>query len=93
MMNASPSDVPRVAIEQHAQLSALLEEAVYTDPIKAQILELVAALGIDRADDGGRYAELRQIRGQLLRRPHEGAVEVVPGGRGDWVGWVELVRG
>ena len=92
-MNASPSDDPRAAIEQHAQLSAVLEEAVYTDPIKAQILELVAALGIDRADDGGRYAELRQIRGQLLRRPRAGAVEVVAAGRGDWVGWVELMRG
>jgi hypothetical protein len=63
----------------------------YTDPIKAQILELVAALGIDRADDGGRYAELRQIRGRLLRRPYEGDVEVAAAGRADWVGWVEFM--
>jgi hypothetical protein len=91
VMNASQSDDSRAAIEQHAQLSALLEEAVYTDPIKAQILELVAALGIDRADDGGRYAELRQIRGQLLRRPRGGEAEVAAAGRADWVGWVELM--
>ncbi len=35
-------------------------------------------------------AVLRQIRGQLVRRPQGGGVEVVANGRGDWVGWVDL---
>ena len=33
---------------------------------------------------------LRKIRGQLLRRPQSGPVEVVAEGRASWVGWIEL---
>jgi hypothetical protein len=33
---------------------------------------------------------LRKLRGQLLKRPRTGPVQVAASGRGSWVGWVEL---
>jgi hypothetical protein len=44
---------------------------------------------LTRSDDS-EFARLRKIRGQLLRRPRSGPVEVVAKGRGSWIGWVEL---
>ena len=72
-----------------AEVNALLEEPVYTDAAKARILELLATLGLQRSDDS-EFVRLRKIRGQLLRRPRSGSVQVVAAGRADWIGWVEL---
>jgi len=72
-----------------AELNALLEEPIYTDGIKARILELLTTLGLRRSDDS-EFVRLRKIRGQLLRRPRSGPVQVVAAGRPDWIGWVEL---
>jgi len=65
-----------------AELNALFEEAIYTDAIKARILELLTALGLQRSDDS-EFVRLRKIRGQLLRRPRSGPVRVVAAGRPD----------
>jgi hypothetical protein len=43
-------------------------------------------------DDGGPFAELRQMRGHLLKRPLGQPPVVVAGGRADWAGSVELKR-
>jgi len=72
-----------------AEANALFEEAVYTDAIKARLLDLLAALGLQRSDDS-EFVRLRKIRGQLLRRPRSGPVQVVAAGRPSWIGWVEL---
>lgn len=81
--------VGRPVLEAHARLSALLEERTYTPAVQDGIVELLAVLELTR-DDVGPFALLRQNRGRLLRRPRGGGVEVVAGGRGDWIGWVEL---
>lgn len=67
----------------------LLEEAVYTPAGKARIIELLDVLGLTRSDSA-KFAVLRLIRGQLLRRPRAGGVGVTAAGRGHWIGWVEL---
>jgi endonuclease/exonuclease/phosphatase family metal-dependent hydrolase len=72
-----------------AELNALFEEVVYSDAIKLRMLELLATLGLRRSDES-KFLRLRKIRGQLLRRPRAGPVEVVASGRPDWVGWVDL---
>jgi len=72
-----------------AEANALFEEAVYTDAIKARLLDLLAALGLQRSDDS-EFVRLRKIRGQLLRRPRSSPVQVVAAGRSSWIGWVEL---
>jgi len=72
-----------------AELNALLQESVHPDAAKARILQLLASVGLQRSDDS-EFVRLRKIRGQLLRRPRAGPVQVVAGGLADWIGWVEL---
>ena len=79
----------KVVLRAQAELTPLFEEPVYTPAIKARILELLTILGLERADDS-EFVRLRKIRGQLLRRPRSGPVEVVADGRGDWIGWIEF---
>src|SRR6266511_2841706 len=66
---------------------------VYTADDKTEIVQLLRKLGLNRKDDGGKYAQLRQNRGRLLTRRKVGngtRIEIVADGRADWVGWVEL---
>ena len=79
----------RPALEAYQQLCELLEEAEYTPEVKLGILRQLRRLGLERGDVA-RFARLRQNRGRLLKRPRAGGVEVVAGGRRDWIGWVEL---
>ena len=79
----------KLALESHARINSLLDEPVYTDAIEAQIVDLLTALGLDKKDDGGDYAILRQNRGHLLTRKN-GVITIVASGRDDWIGWVEL---
>src|SRR6187551_88768 len=79
----------RPVLAAHAELNALLEEATYTPAMKSRMVELLAVLGLTRSDSAA-MAELRQIRGRLVRRPATGGVEISANGRGDWVGWVDL---
>lgn len=79
----------RPALEAFEQICALLEEPECTAEIRAGILRLLRRLGLFTSDSA-RFARLRQNRGRLLRRKRDGTVEIVAGGRGDWIGWVEL---
>ena len=79
----------RPVLEAHRQLNAILNKARYTAADKGKILQLLEAHGMLKSDEGAMM-RLRKIRGQLLRRPRRGAVEVVAEGRDSWVGWVEL---
>ena len=79
----------RPVLEAYRRIATLLEEPAYTPEIKVDILRTLARLGL-RGGDTARFARLRQNRGRLLKRSRDGRVEVVAGGRGDWIGWVEL---
>ncbi|MGE5049040.1 MAG: endonuclease/exonuclease/phosphatase family protein [Deltaproteobacteria bacterium] len=78
------------ALTWHAEVNFLLAKPHYTEADKAHIVALLKKLGIDRKDDAGKFAILRQNHGQLLQRPRSGPVKVVAGGRNDWIGWVDL---
>ena len=79
----------RPALEAYEQVCELLEEPVYTAEVKAGIERQLRRLDLWTTDTA-RFARLRQNRGRLLRRSRKGPVHVVAGGRGDWIGWVEL---
>jgi endonuclease/exonuclease/phosphatase family metal-dependent hydrolase len=83
----------KVILDAFGRLNQLLNKPAYTAGDKQQILKLLKDLGISASDDGGKFALLRQNRGKLLRRSGGKPVEVVAGGRGDWIGWVELKTG
>lgn len=79
----------QAVIKQESELNTLFEKPVYSAANKKKMLSLMEALGILKSDEG-KYVILRKIRGQLLKRPGNGAVAIVASGRADWVGWVEL---
>jgi len=69
----------------------LLEQPTYSNADKTAILKHLKAFGLLKSDEGPMVI-LRRSRGQLVRRPRTGPVEVIASGRGDWTGWLELKR-
>lgn len=88
-LNSDDWSVGRPALEAVSRLNKLLNQPTYSDSDKAKIMELLRFLNLDKKDDAGRYAVLRQNRGKLLSRKKTGPV-IVANGRTDWIGWVEL---
>lgn len=78
------------AIVAQAKVNEILRKAKYSAADKARIPQLLTELGIAKKDDAGKFAILRQNRGQLVRRPRNKPPEIVANGRADWVGWVDL---
>jgi endonuclease/exonuclease/phosphatase family metal-dependent hydrolase len=83
------SDAAAEAIVKQGQINVLLRKGTYDDADRARILDLLSELGLCDSDDGNAFVMLRQNHGQLVRRHQDGTVEVVAGGRGNWLGWVE----
>ena len=81
--------IGRPVLEAFQRICQLLEEPVYTDDVRRDILRELGLLRL-RYSDTAQFARLRQNRGRLLKRSRDGRVEVVAGGRADWIGWVEL---
>jgi len=92
VMNQESLAAGKAALQAQARLNAILSKTTYSAADKRRIIELLKELKLDKKDDGGPYALLRQNRGHLLKRPRSGGVEVVAEGRGDWIGFVELKR-
>jgi endonuclease/exonuclease/phosphatase family metal-dependent hydrolase len=80
----------RPVLAAHARFNEVAQRDPYTDADKAELLELLRALGLERSDSA-RYARLRRVRGSLVRRHRGGGVSVVASGRSSWIGWAELV--
>src|SRR5690349_7915196 len=73
------------ALTAHAELSQLLDRVSY-EGVENRILELLGVLGVLSSDTGGKYAQLRKVRGKIVTRRTSGTVELAARGRGDWVG-------
>lgn len=91
-LNGKTPEEGRKTLQAYAEINAILDKAVYKTTDKTRIVQLMKELRIDKKDDGGPVAILRQNRGHLVKRPRGGGLEVVATGRGDWIGWVELKR-
>jgi endonuclease/exonuclease/phosphatase family metal-dependent hydrolase len=78
----------RPVLERFGRLSALLGEVIYPAAAKAEMVELLKALGLERTDEGP-FVRLRRNRGALVKRGAAG-LEIVASGRADWVGSIEL---
>ncbi len=77
-------------LKLHAELNGILGKPVYTAADKKKIIALMKKLGIDK-QDAGPFVILRQNRGHLVKRPKSGPIQIVADGRGDWIGWLDLV--
>ncbi len=91
VLRSSDWEASRPVLDAFAQLQTLLEQATYSAVEKARIVDLVHTLGLASSDES-EWVWLRRSRGQLLRRKPDGTLEVMAGGRGDWIGWLELKR-
>ncbi|MFD4992028.1 endonuclease/exonuclease/phosphatase family protein [Cellulosimicrobium cellulans] len=93
---AGPLTGGNPVLAAHARVNALIAEEQYGPDVRAEILQHLETLGLLRSDSAA-LAVLRQVRGRLVRRTGSQAAgtartEVVATGRGDWVGWVDLVK-
>ncbi|MGM7421034.1 endonuclease/exonuclease/phosphatase family protein [Cellulosimicrobium sp. CpK407] len=93
---AGPLTGGNAVLAAHARVNALIAEERYGPDVRAEILQHLETLGLLRSDSAA-LAVLRQVRGRLVRRTGSQAAgtartEVVATGRGDWVGWVDLVK-
>lgn len=79
----------RTILTAHSRLNARLQQAVYTAADKTAILADLEILGLKRSDESP-FVLLRQNKGKLVKRPAGAPPEIVAGGRGDWIGWLEL---
>lgn len=87
--NQDDEEAAKRLLKAKAELDALMEEAVYTDAIKARMVALMTELDLAKSDTGD-FVILRQIRGKFVKRSRDGGLEILANGRDDWVGWTEL---
>ncbi|MGL4488903.1 MAG: endonuclease/exonuclease/phosphatase family protein [Rhizobiaceae bacterium] len=88
-MNLETWDDGRVVLEKHAELNRLLGETNYTAASKTRMIALMVELGLEKSDLGP-FVILRRNRGNLLKRPRSGGLEITADGRADWIGSLEL---
>lgn len=79
----------REVLEDFAEASQILGQPVYDAAAKARLAELLIELGLEKSDEAS-YVLLRRNRGELLKRPSDGGIEIVANRRADWVGSLEL---
>jgi len=76
-------------LEDFAEASQILGQQVYDAAAKDRLAELLVELGLEKLDEAS-YVLLRRNRGELLKRPNAGGIEIIANGRADWVGSLEL---
>ncbi|MGH9114164.1 MAG: endonuclease/exonuclease/phosphatase family protein [Acidimicrobiales bacterium] len=100
-LNTQTWDEGRPALAAFERFNVLAAGATYSDTDKAEMLSALETLEILKRSAAGNlrlnpnpfsaWALLRENRGDFLRQPRTGSAEVVALGRGDWIGWVELI--
>lgn len=75
----------------YSKLQGLIGKDQYTAADKAKIVQGLKDLGLSKSDDS-KFVTLRQNKGNLVKRPKTGPIEIVADGREDWVGWLELKK-
>lgn len=91
LLSATDWSVNADLLDIYDKLTRLLQQDTYSVLDKQQIADWLILLGLGGSDTGP-FVILRQNRGRLVSRPRVGGIKVVAGGRGDWVGWLELTR-
>ncbi|NVM77553.1 endonuclease/exonuclease/phosphatase family metal-dependent hydrolase [Duganella sp. SG902] len=84
----------RQAVEDHAELNAIVEKDSYSGHDKRRLLELDEVYRFSSLNaPSNTYVVLNRVRGQLYSRSKTGAVTIVAAGRADWTGWFDLRMG
>jgi len=77
-------------LEDFNLLNVLIQEPTYTTEIKLQLLEIMNRNKGLISQKESKYILLRDIRGGLVGIAKDKSPEILPNGRGDWIGWFEL---
>jgi endonuclease/exonuclease/phosphatase family metal-dependent hydrolase len=88
-------------LEAFQRFNTVANHDVYSDADKQEMLQLLETLQVLQRTPGGSlrlnrqpftaWALLRENRGDFLTQPPSGDVRIVASGRGNWIGWVELI--
>lgn len=76
-------------LKQYSRANTLLQESTYTASIRNSIIDALEKLGLKKSNES-QFVILRENHGHLLKRPKSAPMQVVAGGRDEWIGWVEL---
>lgn len=77
-------------LEDFKRLNQLIQEPQYSAQIKSNLLEIMKRHKGLLTGGESEYVQLRDIRGDFIKRPKNEPAEIVANGRGDWIGWFEL---
>ena len=91
----------RPILEAFDQFNTLANQASYSDADKQAMLAALETLKVLQRTPAGSlrlnrnpfnaWALLRENRGDFLKQPRSGDVQIVASGRSDWIGWAELI--
>ncbi len=73
------------------RLGELLEKASYAGATGTEILALIKKYKLDVPNKKPEFFSINEVRGRLFGKS-KGVTVLRAAGRGDWVGWIELVR-
>lgn len=79
-------------LEDCKRLNELIQEPIYSDDIKSELLSIMTRYSGLIAKKESTYILLRDIRGDFIRRSKGKKAAIAASGRGDWIGWFELVK-
>jgi len=82
----------RPILDDFAQLNNLIQNEVYTDAVKARLLEIMQRHKGLLSNKQSRYLVLREVRGEFLRKPRDKPAVITAAGRADWIGWFDLAK-
>lgn len=91
-MNLDTWKEGRQVLENFTRLNKLIQEPVYSDEIKSELLDIMKSYKGLLTLGYSKFIRLREIKGDFLKTPQGKPTEVIANGRGDWIGWFELER-
>lgn len=79
-------------LKDYSRLNELVQRSTYSAAAKQEMLTIMGRhAGLLGPNKASKFIILRDIRGQLFRKPKNAPAEIVADGRGDWIGWFELL--
>jgi hypothetical protein len=101
-LNTQSWAVGKPALAAFERFNVTAAKSAYTDADKRKMLDALQTLEVLKPTAAGNvrlnrdpfkaWAFLRENRGDFLKQPPAGSVEIVASGRADWIGWVELIQ-
>jgi endonuclease/exonuclease/phosphatase family metal-dependent hydrolase len=100
-LNAGAPGEPNPVLSAFERFNAVSTKLVYESADEAVMVEDLTTLKVLVKTTSGHlrmnpqpftaWALLRENRGDFMKQPASGSVEIVARGRNDWIGWVELI--